>query len=63
MADLEIVDIHTHTFASADRGIAWQRSAGAGRREPTRNGTIEELRGLMAEAGITYSNMLMYTPT
>jgi predicted TIM-barrel fold metal-dependent hydrolase len=63
MPDLDIIDIHTHTFASADRGISYQRGASGGTREPTRNGTIEELRGLMGEAGISHSVMLMYTPT
>ena len=61
MADLEIIDIHTHTFASADRGIGWQRSAG--HRDPTRNGTVEELAGMMAQANITHAVQLMYTPT
>ncbi len=63
MPDLEIIDIHTHTFATAERGISYQRGASGGRRVPTRTGTIEELRGLMAKAGISRSVMLMYTPT
>ena len=61
LAELEIVDIHTHTFASADRGVAWQRSTG--RTDVTRNGTIEELTGIMAGATITHAVQLMYTPT
>lgn len=61
MADLEIIDIHTHTFASADRGIGWQKSAG--KQDPTRTGTIEELAGIMAAANITHAVQLMYTPT
>lgn len=61
MADLEIIDIHTHTFASADRGIGWQRSAGHA--NPVRTGTIEELVGFMAQANITHAVQLMYTPT
>ncbi|MGE3855569.1 MAG: amidohydrolase family protein [Dehalococcoidia bacterium] len=61
MAELEIIDIHTHTFASADRGIGWQKSAGHA--NPVRNGTIEELVGIMAGANITHAVQLMYTPT
>ena len=63
MPDLEIIDVHTHTFASADRGIAYQRAASEGAREPTRKGTVEELRGLMGETGMSRAVMLIYTPT
>ena len=59
--DLEIIDIHTHTFASADRGIGWQKSTG--RTDIVRNGTIEELSGIMAASNITHAVQLMYTPT
>lgn len=61
MPELEIIDIHTHTFVSAERGIGWQRSL---RDEaPARNGTTEELLGFMERGGISNSVMLMYTPT
>lgn len=63
MADLEIIDVHDHTFASADRGATYQRGTGRAAREIVRYGTIEELQGLMKEAGISRSIMLMYTPT
>ena len=63
MPGLDIIDIHTHTFASADRGITYQRRDGGQDRQPKRVGTIDELRGLMHEAGISRSVMLMYTPT
>lgn len=70
MADLDIIDIHTHTFATAERGISWQmaaggwrRAAGEGATAPPRNGTLEELGGIMHQAGISRSVMLMYTPT
>ena len=61
MADPEIIDVHAHTFASADRGIGWQRANGTP--NPERNGTIEELMRLNAEAGVSRTVMLMYTPT
>ena len=61
MPELEIIDIHTHTFVSAERGISWQRSL---RDEaPPRNGTTEELLGIMERAEISNAVMLMYTPT
>jgi len=61
MADLEIIDAHVHTFASADRGLGWQRADG--NPNPERDGTIEELLRLNHEAGISRAVMLMYTPT
>jgi len=61
MAELDIIDIHTHTFASADRGIGWQKSTG--KTDITRDGTIDELLGLMAQKNITHAVQLMYTPT
>ena len=61
MADPEIIDFHTHTFVSADRGLGWQRSLGI--TETTRTGAIDNLHSTMQEAGISRSVMLMYTPT
>ena len=57
----EIIDFHTHTFVSADRGLGWQRSLGI--TETTRTGAIDNLHSTMQEAGISRSVMLMYTPT
>ena len=62
MPELEIIDIHTHTFVSAERGIGFQRGINANA-DPPRNGTIEQLLELMREAEISHSTMLMYTPT
>jgi len=61
MPGLEIIDIHTHTFATRERGIGWQRSNGAV--NPPRGGTIDELLDCMKRGGVTHSVMLMYTPT
>lgn len=61
MPELEIIDIHTHTFASAERGISWQQSIGQA--TPARDGTVEGLLGLMERTGTSNSVMLMYTPT
>ncbi len=61
MTELEIIDIHTHPFASAERGINWQRSIGHA--NPARSGTVDELLGLMDRTGTSRSVMLMYTPT
>ena len=63
MSDIPIIDIHTHTFASADRGFAWQRGIARRTGEPTLNGTIPELTGLMEQLNIVHVTMLMYTPT
>ena len=63
MADLEIIDAHTHTFASVDNGIRYQRGTGGADREIVRYGTIDELQGLMKEAGISRAIMLNFTPT
>ncbi len=37
MPDLEIIDIHTHTFSTPEKGIGWQRSVGV--KNPPRVGT------------------------
>lgn len=56
-----LIDAHTHTFATAERGVAWQRSVG--HKDPARTGTTDELLDIMAGAGISHAVMLMYTPT
>ncbi len=56
----EIIDCHAHTFPTTGSGITFQRALGIA--EPTRDGTIEELLKLMQKAGITKTNMLMWTP-
>lgn len=63
MPELEIIDAHVHTFPNADFGIRYQRGTGGADREIVRVGTIEELQGLMKEAGIFRSIMLNFTPT
>ncbi len=63
MADLEIIDVHTHTFPSVEAGVRYQRGTGGADREIVRNGTIDELQGLMKEAGISRAVMLNFTPT
>ncbi len=61
MPDVEVIDFHTHTFPTPERGIGWQRSIG--HRDTVRNGTLEELLPIMQKAGISHSVMLSYTPT
>jgi len=63
MTELEIIDAHTHTFPSGEHGIRYQRGTGRADAEIVRNGTIEELQGLMSEAGISRAIMLNFTPT
>ena len=63
MPELDIIDAHAHTFSTAALGISYQRGARGDDSEPERDGTIDELRGLMQEAGISHTVMLMYTPT
>lgn len=62
MPDFEIIDVHTHTFASAERGIRWQKGITPDR-EVERAGTTDELLDCMKRGGISRSVMLMYTPT
>lgn len=62
MADFEIIDVHTHTFASPERGVRWQKGISADRKVE-RAGTIDELLDCMDKGGISHSVMLMYTPT
>jgi predicted TIM-barrel fold metal-dependent hydrolase len=61
MADIELIDFHTHTFPTAERGTCWLRSIG--QKDVQRTGTIDELLGLMREANISRAVMLSYTPT
>ena len=61
MADLELIDFHTHTFPTPERGVAWLSSIG--HRDPERTGTIDELLGMMQRANISHAVMLSYTPT
>lgn len=63
MADLEIIDVHTHTFPSIDTGVRYQRGTGRAEGEIERYGTIDELQGLMKAAGISRAVMLNFTPT
>jgi len=60
MEKYEIIDCHAHTFPTAQRGIVFQRALGIAK--PERNGTIEELLKIMEQAGISKTNMLMWTP-
>lgn len=62
MPEFEIIDIHTHTFDSAERGIRWQKGVTPDR-EIERAGTTDELLDCMNRGGISSSVMLMYTPT
>jgi predicted TIM-barrel fold metal-dependent hydrolase len=62
MPDFEIIDVHTHTFASAERGISFQRGISPNR-AIERAGTTDELLDCMRKGGISRSVMLMYTPT
>jgi predicted TIM-barrel fold metal-dependent hydrolase len=61
LADVELIDFHTHTFPTPERGMGWLRSIG--HKNPERNGTIEELRGMMQRSNISRAVMLCYTPT
>ena len=61
MADLEIIDIHAHIFQTADIGTRYQQALG--RRNPERNGTVEEMQGFMKRLGISHTAMLLYSPT
>lgn len=62
MPDFEIIDVHTHTFATAERGTQWQKGITPDR-EVERAGTTDELLDCMKRGGISRSVMLMYTPT
>ena len=61
MAIEEIIDVHTHTFKTAEMGLRWQRALGNA--NPPRAGTIEELLEIMRKANIVKTVMLMYTPS
>src|SRR5919206_2894336 len=59
MADYEVVDTHVHTYRTAQ--IARQAMTGASHGTEA-GGTIEELKPLMAELGITHAAMVNFTP-
>jgi predicted TIM-barrel fold metal-dependent hydrolase len=61
LAEPELIDFHTHTFPTPERGIGWLKSIG--HREPERTGTIDELLGMMRSSNISRAVMLCYTPT
>ncbi|MBI2165686.1 MAG: amidohydrolase [Chloroflexi bacterium] len=61
MATQGIIEVHTHTFRTADMGLRWQRALGNA--SPPRAGTVEELLKIMGQANIVQAVMLMYTPT
>jgi predicted TIM-barrel fold metal-dependent hydrolase len=61
LAEIELIDFHTHTFPTPERGMGWLRSVG--QREPERTGTVDELLGMMRSSSISRAVMLSYTPT
>ena len=64
MPDLEIIDCHAHVYQSADIGIREQQAMrGGGGGPPERNGTVEEVLGIMKDTGVSKTVMLCYLPT
>src|SRR5262245_36427971 len=59
--DFEVIDCHAHIFQNAETGIRYQTSMGR-REQPERNGTVEEVLGLMKSLGISRTIMLLYLP-
>src|SRR5262249_42954373 len=57
MADLEIIDVHNHVYPTAELGRRNQEVLGA---KAEREGTVEELLGLMKTVGISHAVMLLY---
>jgi hypothetical protein len=58
MAEFEIIDVHLHTYPTAEIGL--QAMQGTGKAGYT--GVIDELLGVMEEGGISKSVMLNLTP-
>jgi predicted TIM-barrel fold metal-dependent hydrolase len=54
----DVIDFHTHAFPDASTGVTWQKLLG--RFEIKRSGDLGELTGLMAQAGIDRSVVLLF---